>query len=83
MSDQRRLRSGSQVKPNGSGWTETILWSFTGGADGSGIYGPVVMDQQGNLYGAAYNSGHLNSTNPACYAGSTLIGCGVVFELTP
>ncbi len=68
-----------KLTPNGSAWTESILWAFTGGADGSLPYGPVVSDTHGNLYGAAFNGGDLNSTNPNC-AG---IGCGVVFKLTP
>jgi len=64
---------------NGSSWTEAWLYSFSGGADGAGSYGPLVMDAHGNLYGAAFNGGDLNSADPAC-AG---IGCGVVFKLTP
>jgi uncharacterized repeat protein (TIGR03803 family) len=68
-----------KLSPNGSGWTETILWRFTGAADGSSPYGPVVMDERGNLYGAAYNGGGPNLRNAAC-AG---LGCGTIFELIP
>jgi uncharacterized repeat protein (TIGR03803 family) len=38
-----------ELSPNGSGWTENILYSFTGGADGSDPLGPVTMDALGNL----------------------------------
>ena len=34
-----------------------ILHAFTGGADGGGPEGPMVMDSKGNLYGAAYGGG--------------------------
>jgi uncharacterized repeat protein (TIGR03803 family) len=72
-----------ELSPNGSGWTENILYSFTGGADGSEPIGPVTMDAHGNLYGAAFNGGDLNSNNPACTYNGTPVGCGVVFKLTP
>lgn len=64
-----------KLSPSGSGWTESILWRFSGGADGSAPYGPVVMDAYGNLYGAANSGGDLQN----CYP----IGCGVVFKITP
>jgi uncharacterized repeat protein (TIGR03803 family) len=35
----------------GGGWTETILYEFTGGADGLGPNGGLAMDADGNLYG--------------------------------
>jgi uncharacterized repeat protein (TIGR03803 family) len=47
----------------------TILYAFTGGADGLGPWGGVVLDASGNLYG----------TTPA---GGTN-GRGVVFKLDP
>lgn len=49
-----------------AGWTESALWTVTGGSDGSYPYGPMVMDTQGHLYGAASYGVGLNSTNPAC-----------------
>ena len=72
-----------ELSPNGSGWTETVLYSFTGEADGNAPIGPVTMDAHGNLYGAAYYGGDLNSNSPACQYGGSPIGCGVVFKLTP
>ncbi len=35
----------------GGDWTETILYSFTGGSDGSTPNGTLIFDNQGNLYG--------------------------------
>ncbi len=67
-----------KLSPSGAGWMETVLWRFTG-AEGSSPYGPVVMDEHGNLYGAAYTGGAPNPTNSAC-AG---LGCGTVFKLIP
>jgi len=72
-----------ELSPNGSGWTESILYRFTGGADGSNPFNPVTMDVHGNLYGAAFNGGDLNSNNPACTFFGTQVGCGTVFKLTP
>jgi len=71
-----------ELSPNGSGWTERILWNFTGGADGSQPTTPVVMDAQGNLYGTTRHGGDLNSQNPSCFI-NVSVGCGVVFQLAP
>ena len=40
---------------------ETVLHSFTGGADGSGPYAGVAIDAKGNLYGTTYNGGTANA----------------------
>lgn len=58
-----------ELTPGSSGWTESVLYSFTGGNDGGHSYGGVILDGAGNLYGATY-------------AGGTY-GAGVIFELTP
>lgn len=51
-------------------WIETILYSFTGGADGGyPEFGDLAFDQAGNIYGTTANGG--NSSN------------GVVFKLAP
>jgi uncharacterized repeat protein (TIGR03803 family) len=55
-----------KVTPSGS---ETILYSFTGGADGGLPMAGLVMDGQGNLFGTASTGG--------------FDGFGVVFEVTP
>ncbi len=58
-------------------WIETVLYRFTGGADGAQPYfGALVFDAAGNLYGTASAGGQLTGN---C---STDYGCGVVFKLT-
>lgn len=60
-----------EVSPNGSGgWTQTVLYSFTGGADGANpADADVIFDKAGNLYGTTAGGGAKN--------------LGVVFELSP
>ncbi len=53
----------------GVGWVETILYSFQNNGDGERPWAGLVMDQAGNLYGAASGSGGLAS--------------GTIFELSP
>jgi uncharacterized repeat protein (TIGR03803 family) len=55
-------------------WTESILYSFTGGTDGRGPEGALVFDAQGNLYGTTVFGG-----TPGC----GYEGCGTVFRLSP
>jgi uncharacterized repeat protein (TIGR03803 family) len=40
-----------KLAKSGGVWTETTLWTFTGGADGFFPMGSVVFDGAGNLYG--------------------------------
>ena len=40
---------------------ETVLYSFTGGADGGGPYAGVVRDSTGNLYGTTSGGGTANA----------------------
>jgi uncharacterized repeat protein (TIGR03803 family) len=54
----------------------TVLWSFTGGADGGSPYGGVIHDSAGNLYGTTWSGG--NKTSPC-----PVDGCGVVYRLDP
>jgi uncharacterized repeat protein (TIGR03803 family) len=61
-----------QLSPSGTGWTHTVLYSFTGGKDGGEPYKGVTLDPQGNVYGTAVTGG----------AGSCDGGCGVAFKLT-
>jgi uncharacterized repeat protein (TIGR03803 family) len=51
---------------------ETVIWSFTGGADGGQPYAGVVLDEAGNLYGTAGNGGNSDVCSN---------GCGVVYKL--
>ena len=40
---------------SGSGWTESVLWNFTGGGDGGFPVSGVIFDSAGNLYGTTGN----------------------------
>src|SRR5207248_4584500 len=42
-----------ELSPGTSGWTYTVIYSFTGGDDGGQPTAGVVLDKLGNLYGAA------------------------------
>jgi uncharacterized repeat protein (TIGR03803 family) len=55
-----------KVDPKGN---ETVLYNFTGGADGAYPESPVVLDGAGNLYGTTTQGGSANA--------------GVVFKLDP
>lgn len=41
----------------GTGWTQTVLWTFSGGHDGAGPQSALVMDAAGNLYGTTTQGG--------------------------
>jgi uncharacterized repeat protein (TIGR03803 family) len=55
--------------PGGHHWTETILWNFTGGADGANPVAGLAFDGSGALYGTTK-------------AGAAA-GVGTVFQLLP
>jgi hypothetical protein len=54
-----------------------VLYSFTGGTDGSAPEAGLTWDSAGNLYGTARSGGQ---TGPNC---GNNYGCGAVFKLTP
>lgn len=56
-------------RAQGAAATEQVLYSFTGGSDGSNPWASLVFDGSGNLYGTTQNGG--------------LYGFGTVFELIP
>jgi uncharacterized repeat protein (TIGR03803 family) len=58
-----------ELTKSSGGWTESVLYSFTGGSDGGTPYGGLVIDASGNLYGTTYAGG--------------ASGQGTVFELMP
>jgi hypothetical protein len=64
-----------ELKPSSAGWQETVLYRFTGEADGNGPVGPVTLDGAGNIYGTTPFGGDSN----CAYDGSA--SCGVVFRL--
>ncbi|HWW14427.1 MAG TPA: choice-of-anchor tandem repeat GloVer-containing protein [Candidatus Dormibacteraeota bacterium] len=61
---------GTVFKLDASG-NETVLYAFTGGADGAAPVAGVIRDAAGNFYGTTVNGG-----NYACQ-----YGCGVVFKI--
>ena len=56
---------------------ETVLYSFTNGADGANPIASLVLDSTGNLYGSTTYGGYTKGT--LCFP----VGCGTVFKLTP
>jgi uncharacterized repeat protein (TIGR03803 family) len=67
-----------KLTPNANGsWTESVLYRFLGGKDGSLPGAGLIMDPVGNLYGATIYGNSGNSGR--CLSGE----CGVVFELMP
>ena len=65
-----------KLSPTG---TETVLHSFTGGADGGNPVAGLVRDAAGNLYGTTQNGG---AESRACGNGAGNGPCGVVFKLS-
>ena len=58
-----------KLTQSGGSWTESVLWSFTGGVDGANPLSGVIFDSAGNLYGTTESGGTQ--------------GEGVVYELSP
>lgn len=58
-----------KLTPSGSGYSESILYSFHGGSDGANPYAGLIFDKNGAAYG---------TTSAGGYNGS-----GTVFKLTP
>lgn len=66
-----------ELTRSGSGWNETVLYSFCAAAgcpDGAGAFSGVTMDSSGNLYG---------TTNAGGNGLQCEFGCGVVYRLAP
>jgi hypothetical protein len=57
-----------------NGWSYSTLYDFTGGPDGSNPQGPLVLDGNGHLFGAAASGG-----DTACNLGT---GCGTVWMIS-
>jgi uncharacterized repeat protein (TIGR03803 family) len=58
-----------ELTPTESGWSESVLYSFGGGADGANPNAGLVFDEEGDLYGTTSSGGYSSA--------------GTVFELTP
>jgi uncharacterized repeat protein (TIGR03803 family) len=55
--------------------TESVLFSITGGLDGSNPRGGVISDVAGNLYGTSQYGGNFTNCRST--------GCGAVWEISP
>jgi uncharacterized repeat protein (TIGR03803 family) len=62
-----------KLSPHGSSFSESVLHSFNGDADGFLPEGTLLLERGGTLYGTAALGG----------GGCNGIGCGTVFSLTP
>jgi hypothetical protein len=77
----------SPPKQKGGPWTEKVLYSFRGVAngqqsgDGANPNGGLVLDSQGVIYGTTYFGG--NNQKGTCEGGVGGTGCGTVFALRP
>jgi uncharacterized repeat protein (TIGR03803 family) len=58
-----------KLTPNGNAYSESVLYSFQGGTDGSGPLAPLIADSTGALFGTTQVGGKL--------------GVGTVFKLIP
>ena len=61
-----------ELTPNGTGYTERVIYSFRGGLDGRRGVSGVAQDALGTLYGDTFGG------SDRC-----LGGCGTVYKLTP
>jgi len=64
-----------KLTPVGSGYKESVLYSFPTGAGGYLPQAGLTMDSKGALYGTTYYGGDTTACDGA--------GCGLVFKLTP
>jgi uncharacterized repeat protein (TIGR03803 family) len=68
-----------KITPGSNGtWTESVLHTFTGGADGA-VPGPLTLAGPDRLFGTT-NSGGDASASSFLYP---YLGCGVVFGFVP
>lgn len=58
-----------KLAPSGSGYGESVLYSFQSGSDGANPYATLIADKTGALYGTTVSGGTSNK--------------GIVFRLTP
>jgi uncharacterized repeat protein (TIGR03803 family) len=71
-----------KLTPSGSGYAESVLYRFRGGAqDGAYLFSGVILDHRGHLFGTTSWGGFGYSS--LCDFNGTYTGCGIVFELSP
>ena len=58
-----------EMNPNGY---ESVLYGFTGGADGGDPFAGLILGPDGDLFGATYGGGNTQACD---------LGCGTIFEL--
>jgi uncharacterized repeat protein (TIGR03803 family) len=58
-----------KLTKNGATWSQSVLYNFTGGSDGSGPGAGLTFDRHGNLYGMTPTGGEF--------------GLGVIYKLAP
>lgn len=63
------MGSSSAVRPQKSGGKESVVYNFTGNADGGNAATGIAFDKSGNAYGTTVVGGKYQ--------------CGTVFEATP
>ena len=66
-----------KLTPAGSGYVESVLYSFAGGATGQEPQAGLTIDKHGAIYGTTMYGGS-NVGRRCMYT-----GCGIVFKLTP
>lgn len=67
-----------ELQPNGSTFSERVLYAFQGGTDGEVPLGTLLLGKSGVLYGTTAEGG-----TGTCDVASGATGCGTVFALTP
>jgi uncharacterized repeat protein (TIGR03803 family) len=68
-----------KLSRTGNTWKETVLYDFKGKTDGAWPLDSLIFDKSGNLYGTAESGGQGRCVKD----GNNVLGCGVVFELSP
>src|SRR5438128_1319851 len=66
-------------RPGETGWSETVLYRFAGGADGWSPLAVLTADATGALYGTTLYGGVGRCQDNWGF----VAGCGTVFKLTP
>ncbi len=67
-----------KLTPTQSGWTETVLHSFTGDPDGNHPASSLIFGRDGLLYGSTGWGG-----TGKCVAPDGITGCGAIYEVQP